>query len=106
MSTATWGWEVFEQDEAMTGHGRLTVGKTRNGPDGKITLTLPTRRVFQLQKFLEAVVEREGNFAEKRALVLILEDVRLAIAEERERQARTDLLKRHGIKPTPALVAD
>ena len=96
MTTETWGWEIFEQDEVLTGYGRLTLGKGRNGPDGNLTLTLAARRVFQLQKLLECLAAREGSYSEKRALILILEDLRLAIARENERRARVSLLSKRG----------
>ena len=98
MTTDTWGWDIFEQDELVTGCGRLTVGKGRNGPNGNLTLTLAARRVFQLQKLLESLAASEGTYAEKRALILILEDLRLAIAEERRRLSRMELLRKAGAK--------
>lgn len=97
MADSGWGWDVLEQDEALTGRGQLYATKTRKGENGKITLSHDKRRLYQLQKFLEACVEGPGGFAQKRALVLILEDLRLSIVEAKKAQARSELLRKHGI---------
>lgn len=97
MDNSGWGWDVLESDEAESGSGSIYAGKGRKGPDGRITLTLNLRRLHQLRKFIEACIASPGSFTDKRALVLISEDIRLAVAESKKLQARLELLRKHGL---------
>jgi hypothetical protein len=61
--------------------GRLTAGKSHQGKEsGRLNLKLDGRRVYQLQKYLETQIEKEGQFFEIRELVLLHEDLRKAVA--------------------------
>jgi len=97
---------MLEEDESAVGYGRLTQTKSHNGPDGEIAIRLKARTLYAVQKMMEDLVGREGSFIEKRALVLWLEDIRVAVGEANNLQARQDLLQSRGTKAPPRAKAD
>ena len=100
MSLASWGQEVLDAEEARTGSGRISMGKSRKGGEEHeaTTVTLRNRRLYELQTLLETLLEDQGTAAEKLAVSLILNDIRLAVAKARKEEERRALLRRHGLK--------
>lgn len=85
------------------GDGRLRAGKTRRGDDVQMTLTISTRAIYWLQRFLEASVKDLGeNFDNKRALVHIYDEIETAVARAQCEAARQELLRRHRCANGPA----
>jgi len=73
-------------EEAL--EGSLRAGKSRGGRKGvMLTLHLPERSVYQLQRMLEAIVAPEGDYFKKRMAVLLSEDLRLAVVDWEEQVA-------------------
>ena len=61
--------------------GRISSGKSHKGSvDDDLLLVLPGKRVYQLQKFLETEAANGGDYFRVRWLILMAEDVRLAVA--------------------------
>ena len=60
--------------------GRIPVGKSKHGdvPD-LVTLTLPGKTLYDLQRFLEAEAVKGGDWFRVRWLVLTHEDIRHAL---------------------------
>ena len=100
MSLASWGWEVFESDETLTGSGRILIGKSRKGGENRdITLTVNDRKLYQLEKLFDELLGEAGEPKAKRAIALLGEDFRKAIARARREHYREDTLRRHNFKP-------
>ena len=66
---------------------RIAQGKSHTGalPE-RVTLTLDGKRVYQLQKFLEEEMTKGGDHFRIRWLVLMAEDLRLAVTDFRDAQ--------------------
>ena len=60
--------------------GSLRAGKSRGGrADVSLTLTLPERSVYQLQRMLEEMATANPDWFKVRAVVLLSEDLRKAV---------------------------
>ena len=60
--------------------GSLRAGKSRGGrKDVTVTLTLPERSVYQLQRMLEEMATANPDWFKVRAVVLLSEDLRKAV---------------------------
>jgi hypothetical protein len=69
--------------------GRISVGKSRSGAlTADITLVFDGKRVFQLQKFFEEEAVKGGEFFRIRWLVLMSEELRLAVEAALDKKAR------------------
>jgi len=65
--------------------GRIAAGKSHHGATNEnISLILSGKRVYQLQKFLEEEVGKGGDYFRVRWLVLMAEEIRLAVYEASE----------------------
>jgi hypothetical protein len=67
--------------------GRICLGKSRKGdaPD-EITLTVSGKFAYDMQQFFEAEASKGGDFFRVRWMVLLAENLRLAVAEARDRE--------------------
>ena len=69
---------MFEVDEAL--EGSLRAGKSRGGRvDVWLELRLTERTVYKLQRLLEGLAAHSDNYFEIRQVVLISEEVRVAV---------------------------
>jgi hypothetical protein len=72
--------EPWMIDDALA--GRINVGRSRKGDfTGDVQLTLDGRLVYQLQKFLEEESTRSDSYFRTRWLVLMSEELRLAVRD-------------------------
>ncbi len=100
MSLESWGYEILSSDEALTGTGQISIGKSRKGGENRDrTITINDRRLYQLQELLVELLGEPGNAYAKRGIALIFEDLRKAVAQSRRAEERDVLLRRHNIKP-------
>ena len=75
-------WMVQEALE-----GRITAGKSHKGDVAEqVSLTLQGKTVYQLQQFLEDEIKHGGDFFRVRWLVLLHEEIRMGVAEEKARE--------------------
>jgi len=73
-------------EEAL--EGSLRAGKSHGGRQGvMLTLHLPERTVYKLQRMLEEIAAPDGDFFKKRAVFLLSEDLRLAVVDAEEVEA-------------------
>jgi hypothetical protein len=74
--------------------GRFCLGKSRHGdyPEN-LTLSFKGKTVYQLQRFLEEEAEKGGDFFRVRLLVLLAEELRVAIVADIEREHRKALTR-------------
>lgn len=99
MSLETWGWEIFESDEAVTGSGRICTGKSRKGGDNRdMTITINDRCLYQLEQLFDILLSEPGHPKANRAISLLAEDFRKGIARARREHYREDILRGHGLK--------
>jgi len=80
-------------EEAL--EGSLRAGKSKGGRKGVVlTLNLPERSVYILQRTLEDMAAQSTDFFKVRVMVLLSEDVRRAVAkaqqDEEERAAEVN----------------
>lgn len=68
--------------------GSLRAGRAKGGRTGvMLTLSLPERSVYQLQRLLEDLAAPNGDYFKTRAAVLLSEDLRLAVVDWQEQVA-------------------
>ncbi len=69
--------------------GRISQGKSKRGdaPD-VITLSVSGKFAYEMQQFFEAEASKGGDFFRVRFMVLLAEQLRLAVAEARENERR------------------
>jgi len=73
-------------EEAL--EGSLRAGKSPGGRKGvMLTLLLPERSVYQLQRLLEEWATVSDNYFKVRATVLLSEDLRMAVADAEQAAA-------------------
>ena len=61
--------------------GRMTVGKSHQGSTPEqVTLALPGKRIYQLQKFFEEEAAKGGDWFRVRWMVVMAEEIRMAVA--------------------------
>jgi len=82
----------MSMDEMMVSDalvGRISQGKSKLGdaPD-VITLTVTGQFAFEMQQFFEPEASKGGDFFRVRWMVLLAENLRLAVAEARDEKRR------------------
>jgi len=71
--------------------GSLRAGKSKGGRKGvMLNLALPERTVYKLQRLLEEMVAPDGDWFKKREVVLLHEDIRLAVVDCEEQEANRE----------------
>jgi hypothetical protein len=83
-----WEGAMWKVEDALA--GRLSVGQAEGqSGDSLVTITLPRRRAYQLQKLLEELAEKSTAYFDVRMAVVLAETVRVGLVKTGDGDGQT-----------------